>query len=85
MGEFKHITTDLAFALQVERLEARVIEPLKSYGAIVKRKRVSGRRSCTYDEQAARSNTLLLNPPDRHLRHKEDAYHQISVFHFHLN
>ncbi|MED6257562.1 Protein fam92a [Ataeniobius toweri] len=57
---------------EVERLEARVIEPLKSYGAVVKRKRedlkaTQSARDREAKQMAQLEKTRLRNPSDRQI------------------
>ncbi|KAM9738411.1 CBY1-interacting BAR domain-containing protein 1 [Menidia menidia] len=57
---------------EVERLEAKVIEPLKSYGAVVKRKREDLRttqiaRDKEAKQMAQLEKTRLRNPSDRQI------------------
>lgn len=57
---------------EVERLEAKVIEPLKSYGAVVKRKREDLKATQSAREREAKQmaqleKTRLRNPSDRQI------------------
>ncbi|KAM6899560.1 CBY1-interacting BAR domain-containing protein 1 [Xenentodon cancila] len=57
---------------EVERLEAKVIEPLKSYGAVVKRKRedlkaTQSARDREAKQMAQLERTRLRNPSDRQI------------------
>uniref|UniRef100_A0A3Q2ZSZ8 CBY1 interacting BAR domain containing 1 n=1 Tax=Kryptolebias marmoratus TaxID=37003 RepID=A0A3Q2ZSZ8_KRYMA len=57
---------------EVERLEAKVIEPLKSYGAVVKRKRedlktTQSARDREAKQMARLERTRLRNPSDRQI------------------
>ncbi|MEQ2264631.1 Protein fam92a [Xenotaenia resolanae] len=57
---------------EVERLDARVIEPLKSYGAVVKRKRedlkaTQSARDREAKQMAQLEKTRLRNPSDRQI------------------
>ncbi|XP_075305542.1 CBY1-interacting BAR domain-containing protein 1 [Odontesthes bonariensis] len=57
---------------EVERLEAKVIEPLKSYGAVVKRKRedlktTQSARDREAKQMAQLDRTRLRNPSDRQI------------------
>ncbi|XP_049890243.1 CBY1-interacting BAR domain-containing protein 1 [Epinephelus moara] len=57
---------------EVERLEAKVVEPLKSYGAVVKRKRedlkmTQSARDREAKQMAQLERTRQRNPSDRHI------------------
>ncbi|XP_033492461.2 CBY1-interacting BAR domain-containing protein 1 [Epinephelus lanceolatus] len=57
---------------EVERLEAKVVEPLKSYGAVVKRKRedlkmTQSARDKEAKQMAQLERTRQRNPSDRHI------------------
>uniref|UniRef100_A0A3Q3K070 Family with sequence similarity 92 member A n=1 Tax=Monopterus albus TaxID=43700 RepID=A0A3Q3K070_MONAL len=63
---------------QVERLEARVIEPLKSYGAVVKRKRDDLKTTQSAREREAKQmaqleRTRQRNPSDRQIIHQAES------------